>query len=87
MSEQSQVAEVLGSNIVSVDREDSPPHSEIKAPDRLNRPSSASNEITLEKVSVDFFMALFQPSFKVKGPFSRIKRMLVHQHLQRIKQK
>jgi len=44
------VAEVLGSNVVSVDREDSPPPSE--APDRLN--SSASSENTLKEVGVDF---------------------------------
>ena len=41
---------MLGSNIVSVDREDSPPPSD--APDRLN--SSASSDNTLKEVSIDF---------------------------------
>ncbi|XP_065919419.1 kinesin light chain-like [Dysidea avara] len=62
-SEQSQVAEVLGSNIVSVDREDSPPPSD--APDRLN--SSASSDNTLKEPS--------SSGLKRKGSFSRIKRM------------
>jgi len=44
------VAEVLGSDVVSVDREGSPPLSD--APDRLN--SSTNSENTLKEVSVEF---------------------------------